>query len=270
MSGASLLAGLGSFDRTKLRKTSTTVRDVVGRVKIERSGLPTKPQVDARGDARAPPMPTQAQSATAHLPIRSTQRSRLAERKRTRVSQVVALVRRGAGIDELRSLVDTGANIHEREMGSRERMPIHWAASRVASLAVLRCLVDAGAFVGARDARGFTPLHIAALRGAASSAAEAMALLIAAHASPNSVTEDGRTPIRDVCVRGDGDAVASLLRCGAATGRRPGDGPIPAPLAFALNAGCAQARETRGSDADVGAWSAAERALASASASRAR
>ena len=263
---SNFLAGLGSFDRTKLRKTSTTVRDVVGRVKIEQSGLPTEPQVDARGDARAPPMPTPTESAAAHLPIRSTQRSRLAERKRARVSRVVALVRRGARIEELRSLVDTGANIHEREMGSRERMPIHWAASRVAPLAVLRCLIDAGAFVGARDARGFTPLHIAALRGVASSAAEAMALLIAAHASPNSVTDDGRTPLRDVCARGDSDAVASLLMCGAATGRRSGDCPIPAPLAFALNAGRAQAREAHGADADLDAWSAAERALSSASA----
>ena len=267
-----MLNALAAFDRRKLRKTSTTVRDVEGRVKIERSGIPTEPQVDARGDARAPP-PVVQDEAAAVVPIRSVQRSRLQDRKRAKVSRVVSLVRqwgaapetRGEGIEALARLVATGANIHEREPGFAERMAIHWSASRVAPLAVLRYLIEQGGFVGAKDARGFTPLHIASLRGIASGGAEALQLLIDAHASPNSVTDNGRSPLRDACIRGGAETVAILVGSGASIRRcAVGVDPIPATLADALRFGCAVRREATATVADADAVAAIEATLRSA------
>jgi ankyrin repeat protein len=73
---------------------------------------------------------------------------------------------------------------------------------------VVAALLAAGADASARDARGATPLHAAALHGCAESAAA----LLAAGAAPDAATQAGSRPLALAARRGHAPVVRLLLK----------------------------------------------------------
>ncbi|MCW2751712.1 MAG: ankyrin repeat protein [Aeromicrobium sp.] len=86
-------------------------------------------------------------------------------------------------------------------------------------LAITIDLLEHGADVHRRDDSGCTPLHYAAGVGAA-----AVDLLLTAGADLNAQSADGSAPLHVAVERGSVSAIEVLLRAGADTGLRDGQG----------------------------------------------
>ena len=84
-----------------------------------------------------------------------------------------------------------------------------------------RCL-QAGADPNARDKRGWTPLHLAAM----SATGEVVTALLEAGANLEA-RGDGQTPLHWAAMFGTGEAVTALLEAGADPNARDNDGKLP-------------------------------------------
>ena len=68
------------------------------------------------------------------------------------------------GLDEVKALVEAGADVNARD--ANQATPLYWAvAAGRTNLPILQYLVDHGADVNTKNAWGTTPLHLAALNG---------------------------------------------------------------------------------------------------------
>lgn len=87
-------------------------------------------------------------------------------------------------------LIGAGANVRAISRNEMRNMPLH-AAAAGNSAEIVAVLIDAGAYVDARQAGGFTALHSAAQNGNLDMAR----LLLANRADPNATTDDNKTAL---------------------------------------------------------------------------
>lgn len=90
----------------------------------------------------------------------------------------------------VKCLIDAGANFRQAPTGCIPAL--HGAAGATSNdIAVVRFLIDKGAFVDETDSRGVTALMVAAYRGGE----EVVEFLLEHGANPNHRAKDGRTPL---------------------------------------------------------------------------
>ncbi|MES2522110.1 MAG: ankyrin repeat domain-containing protein [Gemmatimonadota bacterium] len=103
-------------------------------------------------------------------------------------------------------LLDRGASLDTLSRNSTANTPLHAALAGRVNDALVRLLVERGAEVNARGAHGYTPLHLAASRGA-----EALVMLLLVHgADAHAMTDDGKTPADIARDRGHENTAALL------------------------------------------------------------
>lgn len=95
-----------------------------------------------------------------------------------------------AGAADVSRCLTAGSRVGARNASGAT--PLHLAAQHGTDPAAVSALVEAGSRVGARDASGATPLHAAAEHGTTPAIVEA---LLAAGADPEAKDEDGRTAV---------------------------------------------------------------------------
>src|SRR3954466_14328942 len=86
-----------------------------------------------------------------------------------------------------------------------------WSAAKANDLAALTRLLDAGAELDLRDARGYSPLMLAAYSGSA----EAVVLLLERGADPNTSDAAGNSVLMGAAFKGQLELVELLLNAGA-------------------------------------------------------
>jgi hypothetical protein len=111
----------------------------------------------------------------------------------------------------------------------RENLLLRVAAHTDGALDATATLLDRGAAVSSRDARGRTPLHVAA----AANAADTVLLLLQRGASANAVDSDGRTPLHCAAAASAAAAAHWLVGAGAPLETRDSGGATPLLLAAA-------------------------------------
>jgi 26S proteasome non-ATPase regulatory subunit 10 len=104
---------------------------------------------------------------------------------------------------------------------------LHFAASR-GNLDVARALVGAGASARVKDRRGQYALH----RAAAAGSVPVMRLLVERKSPLDAKDADGLTALHHALAEGHGDAAVVLLKSGADSGKRDGEGRLPIDMAF--------------------------------------
>ncbi len=119
----------------------------------------------------------------------------------------------GYSVELVRELLERGANVHHRD--ARGRTPLHRAALRTSEHdgvdAIIAVLLEAGADPNARDEEGETPLHMAAHIDRP----ESIERLLRAGADCNARTVFGRTPLHIAASVGLPAVVKRLLDAGA-------------------------------------------------------
>jgi ankyrin repeat protein len=145
-------------------------------------------------------------------------------------------------LDVARALLIAGASPNAAVADRDARAPLHLAAAN-AHTEMLALLLDAGAFVGALDIRGASPLHYAAVAGAAlrpddeADAARSLAvqsslsLLIERGAFVEARDECGETPLHWAAREAALVALRALLTAGADAGALSSDAESPALIA---------------------------------------
>ena len=103
-------------------------------------------------------------------------------------------------------LLDAGADIAAVSANSTANTPLHAAIAGRTDFSTIELLVRRGADPNARGGAGYTPLHVAASRGAL----PVIELLLAAGADPGARTDDGRTAAKIAGERGFPEAAARL------------------------------------------------------------
>lgn len=138
----------------------------------------------------------------------------------------LTIAARTGNVDAVKALLAHGAPVNAVDPASKQT-PLMWAISEQHP-AVTRALLDAGADINARSARGFTPLLFAARNGDAESAKA----LLDAGADPNAVwiipsatvapggrgdpsRPDGSTPLMVAVASGRSEVAVLLLQRGA-------------------------------------------------------
>lgn len=152
-------------------------------------------------------------------------------------------------VDALRALVTHGGVLPITVAGTRSgKRPVHSAAEHGAA-AALRYLVDAGADVGATDARGSTVLHWAALGGSV----DCLRVSLDAGLAVGLATPRGSTALHVACEHGREECVRLLLQRGAPVDARSQGGVLPVHAAAQAGASrCAALGAPRGhSEVDV-------------------
>lgn len=86
-----------------------------------------------------------------------------------------------------------------------------WSAAKADDVATIERLLAAGAALDARDARGYSPLMLAAYSGSAA----AFDRLLAAGADPNSADDGGNSVLMGACFKGHLSIIGRLLDAGA-------------------------------------------------------
>ena len=134
-----------------------------------------------------------------------------------------------AGATDVARCLKAGADPNER--GEHGVTPLHQAAARSKTPAVVKVLVDAGADIEARDKNGSTPLHWAA---AASKTPAVVKVLLDAGAQVNALAKHGMTPLHIAAAASKTPAVVkALLDAGADPTGKDESGTTPFDLAKA-------------------------------------
>ena len=131
------------------------------------------------------------------------------------------LASEGGHADVVRVLLKQGVDIEARDDDNWNPLE---RASDGGHVEVARILLEHGADAKAQDGRKLTPLHLA--RGA-----EVAWLLLKHGADANARTNNGRTPLRDMSVRGYGEAARVVLEHGADIHARDDKGRTPFMIA---------------------------------------
>ena len=119
-------------------------------------------------------------------------------------------------------------HVRLREYGTgRESLLLRVSAHTDGALDATATLLDRGAAVSGRDARGRTPLHVAA----AANAADTVLLLLQRGASANVVDSAGRTPLHCAAAASAAAAAHWLVGAGAPLETRDSGGATPLLLA---------------------------------------
>jgi ankyrin repeat protein len=159
-------------------------------------------------------------------------------------------------IDVARALLVAGASPNAAVADRDARAPLHLAAGN-AHTEMLALLLDGGAFVGALDARAATPLHYAAVAGAAlrpdadadaarsQAVQSSLSLLLERGAFLEARDENGETPLHWSAREAAVVALRALLDAGADAGSLSNDAESPA-----LIAGVAKRSATIANNAD--------------------
>ncbi len=148
---------------------------------------------------------------------------------------------------QVRELIDQGADPNARNW--RGETPLHRAAIRNPDLDVHRTLIDAGADVNARDETDATPLH----RAAHNASPARSGLLIEAGADVHARDKDGATPLHNAVESGRDEIIGRLVEAGASFDDRDRDGATP--LHRAVEKGWAEGAKTlleHGADPNAG------------------
>ena len=159
----------------------------------------------------------------------------------------------------VRVLLAAGARVDFRYRD--EQTVLHLAATRE-DPQIVELLLGAHAEVGAIDGNGNTPLDEAVLHSQTANAA----VLIAHGADVRRVRpQDGRGPLHEACIAGNGKLVALLADTGADLGQRDSSGQTPLDLALDYQNASAVAailgRAAHSSAAEAAAEQAMERAV---------
>lgn len=104
------------------------------------------------------------------------------------------------------ALLAAGADVHAVSANPTANQPLHAAFAGRTDRAVVERLIEAGADVGARAGAGWTPLHLAASRGAG----ELVEWLLARGAERDAAADDGRTAAAIAEERGHATVAARL------------------------------------------------------------
>ena len=103
-------------------------------------------------------------------------------------------------------LLDAGADLQALSSNATANTPLHAAIAGRTDFATIDLLVRRGADVNAKGEGGYTPIHLAASRGAL----PVIELLLRAGADAGALTTDGRTAAQIAEERGHPDAAARL------------------------------------------------------------
>ncbi len=137
--------------------------------------------------------------------------------------------------NEVRSLLESGADPNAREQLYGDETPLHWAAIADSSAAV-RLLLAGGASIDAQDDVGETALHESLKKR--DSQWHALSALLTSGANPNLSTNQGWTPLMDAVLVDESDpskAVKLLVGFGANVNAVRSDGTTALLLAAGLN-----------------------------------
>lgn len=126
------------------------------------------------------------------------------------------------------SIHNPAANVNAAS--SEHRTPLHIAATNESSALVKR-LLEHGAFVRASDRDGKTPLHFAAASAFSKNLKDIMSVLLSAGADPNARDGDSETPLHCAAQGGNVAAASLLLRHGSSVAVVNDDGLTPLYLA---------------------------------------
>lgn len=110
------------------------------------------------------------------------------------------------GSRAVRLLLDAGAPVEATSRNATANRPLHAALAGGAESEAVTALLEAGADVGARAGGGYTPLHLAASRGAV----ELVEALLEREAEPSARSDDGSTPAEIAEERGHPEVAARL------------------------------------------------------------
>ena len=136
-----------------------------------------------------------------------------------------------AGAEDVRACLRAGADPDARD--KKGRTPLHYAAV-TGHAAAIAALLEAGADLHARDEYGGTPLIWAAYSAdnddVAMDVAMIVALLLDAGADPDARDEGGWTPLHFAALYGHAAAIAALLDAGADPSARSKYGETPFDL----------------------------------------
>ena len=113
-------------------------------------------------------------------------------------------------LEDVRALVDAGADLGARDAGDKERTPLH-VACHLARDDVVRLLVDRGADLDAREVRGWRPLHEVAHAGGLATAR----YLLDAGADLDARADGGWHALHQASGNGHPDLVRLFLDAGA-------------------------------------------------------
>ena len=149
---------------------------------------------------------------------------------------------------ELRMLLDTGGDPHEREPGGRALL--HMAAGNI-DASVTHALLAAGTDPTTKDGIGWTPLHVAASTNTNVVVTEA---LLAAGADPNATGDNGSIPLHHAARSNSNAAVTqALLAAGADpnAANNNGETPVQWAVRYSENVAAIQALTSVAADANV-------------------
>lgn len=142
-------------------------------------------------------------------------------RERTPDEQLI-LAARGNDPEQVRELLDAGADPNADEVPRYEGRPPLFHAATFGYVEVAQALIDKGARVDYADPSGLTPLMVAALNGP-----PAMVELLLREGASVEAAAGGATPLTEAARKGDPLVLRALLEAGADPNVPMPDGSAP-------------------------------------------